>query len=142
MAEPTAGGSPMAKGVAPAYRGTNTIKALPFNPARLRGLSEKLLISQHRNNYAGAVKRLNEIQQEIGALSKDSPHDAAGHTYWAGDHTQSLGWRTPLLVMDMHEHANQMGYGADAGGYVDAFFQNVNWDEVKRRAESLRQGGE
>jgi Fe-Mn family superoxide dismutase len=37
--------------------------------------------------------------------------------------------------MDMYDHAYQMDYGAAAAKYIDAFFQNVNWDEVNRRVE-------
>jgi Fe-Mn family superoxide dismutase len=44
----------------------------------------------------------------------------------------------PLLVLDMYEHAYQMDYGAAAAKYVDAFMQNVNWDEVNRRVEEMR----
>jgi superoxide dismutase, Fe-Mn family len=39
----------------------------------------------------------------------------------------------PLLVLDMYEHAYHMDYGAAAAKYVDAFMQNVNWEEVNRR---------
>jgi Fe-Mn family superoxide dismutase len=49
-------------------------------------------------------------------------------------HGASMGY--PLLVLDMYEHAYQMDYGAAAAKYVDAFMQNVNWDEVNRRVES------
>lgn len=44
------------------------IQTLPFNPAVLRGLSEKLLTSHHQNNYGGAVKRLNAIRAQLAAL--------------------------------------------------------------------------
>jgi len=37
------------------------IKPLPFDPKGIKGLSEKILISHHDNNYAGAVRRLNAI---------------------------------------------------------------------------------
>ena len=40
----------------------NRIQDLPFDPAALNGLSEKLLRSHHQNNYGGAVKRLNAIR--------------------------------------------------------------------------------
>src|SRR5262250_1132623 len=49
------------------------IKPLPFDPKKLKGLSEKLLVSHHDNNYAGAVKRLNLIQQQLGSLPADAP---------------------------------------------------------------------
>ena len=45
------------------------IQTLPFDPAALRGLSEKLLTSHHQNNYGGAVKRLNAIRAQLAALS-------------------------------------------------------------------------
>src|SRR5918999_3000779 len=57
----------------PAYKGENQVKPLPFDPAKLQGLSEKLLVSHHQNNYGGAVRRLNQIQQQIGSLPKDAP---------------------------------------------------------------------
>src|SRR5712692_2143834 len=200
--------------LAPAYRGTHEIKPLPFDPARLQGLSERLITSHHQNNYGGAVKRLNQIQQQMGGLPKDAPpyqwgalkreeliatnsmilhefyfgnlggdgkasgtimdlikahygtfeaweqdfrltgmslgggsgwvimsynpRENAVHNYWAWDHTHSLAWGAPLLVMDMYEHAYHIDYGANARGYVDAFFQNIQWDEVNRRAEEMR----
>jgi Fe-Mn family superoxide dismutase len=31
-----------------------------------------------------------------------------------------------------------MDYGAAAAKYVDAFMQNVNWDEVNKRIEEMR----
>jgi superoxide dismutase, Fe-Mn family len=46
---------------------TPTLRALPlpFNPDRIKGLSAKLLTSHHDKNYAGAVKRLNDIEAEL-----------------------------------------------------------------------------
>jgi Fe-Mn family superoxide dismutase len=47
---------------------TYTIKPLPFDPGSIPGLSEKLLVSHHQNNYGGAVNRLNAICKEFEAL--------------------------------------------------------------------------
>jgi Fe-Mn family superoxide dismutase len=44
------------------------IKKLPFDPAKVKGLSEKLLTSHWENNYSGAVKRLNAITQQLATL--------------------------------------------------------------------------
>jgi Fe-Mn family superoxide dismutase len=41
---------------------------LPFDPAALRGLSEKLIVSHHRNNYTGAARRLNAIRAQLAGL--------------------------------------------------------------------------
>lgn len=214
MAETTATTTAPNGAPPPAYRGAHEVKPLPFDPVKLKGLSDRLLTSHHDNNYAGAVKRLNLIQQQLGGMPKDatpyqigalkreeliatnsmilhefyfgnlggdgkpsgqivplltaeygslatweqefrqtglslgggsgwvivsySPHERAVHTYWSGDHTQNLAWGTPLLVMDMFEHAYAMDYGANAKAYIDAFFQNLNWDAVNQRAEQSR----
>jgi Fe-Mn family superoxide dismutase len=51
---------PAAAGFAP--------QPLPFDPKAVSGLSEKLLVSHHDNNYVGAVKRLGAIRAEFGRL--------------------------------------------------------------------------
>ncbi len=40
----------------------------------------------------------------------------------------------PLLVLDVFEHAYAIDYGADKGAYFNAFWRNVAWAEVDRRA--------
>ncbi len=35
----------------------------------------------------------------------------------------------------MFEHSYHMDYGAAAARYVDAFMQNIQWDECNRRFE-------
>lgn len=53
--------------------------------------------------------------------------------YWMADHATAPADTTPILVMDMYEHAYQMDYGAAAAKYIDAFFVNLNWDTVAQR---------
>jgi Fe-Mn family superoxide dismutase len=48
------------------------IKPLGCDPARLRGLSERLIVSHYENNYCGAVKRLNAITAQLEALDPSS----------------------------------------------------------------------
>lgn len=45
---------------------------------------------------------------------------------------------SPILMLDMYEHSYQMDYGAAAAKYIDAFMQNINWEEVSRRAEAVQ----
>ena len=52
----------------PPPAGPYSIKPLPFDPKSIKGLSEKILVSHHDNNYAGAVKRLNAISAQWAAL--------------------------------------------------------------------------
>ena len=201
---------------APAFQGNHQPKSLPFDPAKLNGLSEKLLRSHHENNYTGAVKALNIVEQRLAAMMRDKEtppyvygdlkreelirtgsvvlhekyfanlggngkadgnalkainqwfgtyetwesefkrignalgggsgwvifafnlHTRQFHNYWASDHTTSAAESMPILVLDMYEHAYHMDYGAAAAKYVDAFMQNVNWEEVNRRVEMVQ----
>jgi Fe-Mn family superoxide dismutase len=66
-----------------------------------------------------------------------SPHDRRLVNTWAADHTMTLAGGTPLLVLDMYEHAYQMDYGARAAAYVDAVMKVLSFgraNEVFRRA--------
>jgi Fe-Mn family superoxide dismutase len=56
-------------------------------------------------------------------------------TTWSGHHTQALAHSVPLLVLDLYEHSYQMDFGAAVARYLDAFADNVSWDEVNRRLE-------
>jgi Fe-Mn family superoxide dismutase len=60
-------------------------------------------------------------------------HTGELHNYWAWDHMHNAPTGSPLLVLDMYEHAFHMDYGAAAAKYVEAFVQNVKWEEVNRR---------
>lgn len=54
------------------YATIHEIKPLSFDPKGLRGISEKVIVSHHDNNYAGAVKKLNLIQKQISALPESA----------------------------------------------------------------------
>jgi superoxide dismutase, Fe-Mn family len=198
----------------PAAPAAFTPQPLPFDPKALPGLSEKLLVSHHDNNYVGAVKRLGAIRADFGkldpatapgfainglkreelmawnsmilheiyfaglgaamppsaplaqAVERDfgghdrwaaefagmgkalgggsgwvlltwSPRDRRLVNAWASDHTQTLAGGTPILALDMYEHAYAMDYGAKAGDYVNAFMKVFTWrhaNEAFRRA--------
>lgn len=60
-------------------------------------------------------------------------HSGSLHNYWAWDHTNGPASGTPLLVLDMYEHAFHMDYGTAAAKYVDAFLRNLDWAVVDRR---------
>jgi Fe-Mn family superoxide dismutase len=187
-----------------------TPQPLPFAPSSIVGLSEKLLVSHHDNNYVGAVKRLGAIQTQFAALdpatapgfqlnglkreeliawnsmilhelyfaglgAPSRPGQALGAAIerdfgsharwasefanmgkalgggsgwvllvwsardqrltnqWAADHTMTLAAGTPLLALDMYEHAYAIDYGAKAAAYVDAYMAAVNWPFVDRQ---------
>ena len=45
-----------------------TIRPLSCDPSRIKGMSEKLIVSHYENNYGGAVKRLNLIEEQLAGL--------------------------------------------------------------------------
>lgn len=179
-------------------------KPLPFDPKTITGLSEKLLVSHHDNNYVGAVTRLGAITKQFAALDpatapnftinglkreeliawnsmilhelyfaglgaptrpgaalaaaieRDfdsherwraefsgigkalgggsgwvllswSSRDRRLVNTWAADHTMTLAAATPILALDMYEHAYAMDYGSRAAAYVDAVMATLNW---------------
>jgi Fe-Mn family superoxide dismutase len=52
---------------------------------------------------------------------------------WAADHTMSLAGATPILALDMYEHAYHMDFGAKAAAYVDTFMAAIDWSATARR---------
>lgn len=57
--------------------------------------------------------------------------------HWMADHATAPANTTPLLVLDMYEHAFAIDFGATAARYIDAYFANIKWDEVSRRLQNL-----
>lgn len=45
-----------------------------------------------------------------------------------------------LLIIDVYEHAYFIDYATNRRAYIDAFFSNINWDEVNRRWNLWCQG--
>ena len=82
-------------------------KPLPFDPKAVPGLSEKLLVSHHDNNYAGAVRRLGAIRGEIGGLDMAS---APGFRLNGLKREELIAWNSMIL----HE-VYFAGFGAQAG---------------------------
>src|SRR5437763_7204 len=45
-----------------------SMKPLGCDPARIKGMSERLIVSHYENNYGGAIKRLNLIDEKLAEL--------------------------------------------------------------------------
>ena len=56
----------------------------------------------------------------------------------ATDHTQGAVDATPVIALDMYEHAYHMDFGANAGAYIDAFMRNVDWTAVAARLAAVQ----
>jgi Fe-Mn family superoxide dismutase len=64
------------------------------------------------------------------------PREGTLVNQWAADHTQALAGGTPILALDMYEHAYHLDYGAAAAAYVDAFMDNIDWAGVYARYQA------
>ncbi len=132
-AKPAAAPSP------PAYSGTHAVVPLPFDPKALKGLSEKLLVSHHDNNYAGAVKRLNQIEQEIAALPKDAAPFKMGSLK-----REELIARNSMVLHELY-FGNLGGDGKPDGGIVDLlhgrFGSFAAWEQEFRLTGKSLGGG-
>src|ERR1700681_516695 len=65
----------MTLATAPAFTAQTTLKPLGFDPAKLNGLSEKLIRSHWENNYGGSVKALAVVKKQMAdaMANKDTP---------------------------------------------------------------------
>lgn len=53
---------------------------------------------------------------------------------WINEHDLGhLAGGNPLLIMDVFEHAYMPQYGLDRQKYIEAFFENINWNAVYQR---------
>ncbi len=56
---------------------------------------------------------------------------------WIDEHnTGHLSGLTPILVMDVFEHAFITDYGLARADYIDAFMKAIDWDEVENRLDN------
>ena len=61
------------------------------------------------------------------------PRDGRLVNHLANDHTQSIPGASPILALDMYEHAYHIDFGANARAYIDAFMRNIDWKSVEAR---------
>ena len=83
-----------------------------------------------RGEFAGMGKALGGSGWVVLSWSH---RDRRLMNQWAADHTMALANATPILVLDMYEHAYAIDYGAKAAAYVDAFMGAVNWTAANSR---------
>jgi superoxide dismutase, Fe-Mn family len=126
---------------AAAFRGQHQPKPLPFEPAKLQGLSEKLIRSHWENNYQGAVRALNAVEQRLDTMLKDK--DLPPYVY--GDLKREELVRTGSLILHELYFGNLGGDGKagdDIGKAIAQSFGALDaWDaEFKRTANALGGG--
>lgn len=128
-----------AQGETPAPR--HLPKPLPFNAARLEGLSERLITSHWQNNYQGSVSALNMVEARLAAAMADPEFPALIY----GDMKREHLHRTGSVVL--HElYFGNLGGSGRAGGTIEAaigqrFGSFGAWEAEFRRTASSLAGG-
>jgi len=113
---------------------TYEMKPLSCNPSRLKGLSEKLIVSHYENNYGGAVKRLNAICEQLAGLD---PANAPVFVINGLKREQLIAMNSMIL----HElYFDGLGAGGDPGSaLMEAIRRNFGSFE-RWRAEFVAMG--
>lgn len=58
---------------------------------------------------------------------------------WIDEHNiNHIPGGTPILVMDVWEHAYMIEYGLDRKKYIEVFFKNIDWNLVEKRYKNSR----
>src|ERR1700738_262407 len=123
-----------------AFLGKHVPKPLPFDPKKLTGISEKLIVSHHDNNYAGAVKNLNKVEEALAQVTPDTP----GFTI-SGLEAAKLKFTNSMILHEMY-FANLGGDGHGVGSateraLVQAFGSHARWEELFRALGNSLGGG-
>ena len=117
----------------PAFVAPSSPKPLAFDPARLSGLSEKLIRSHWENNYGGALKALNEVKKRLAASLADK--DLPPYVY--NDLKREHLVRTGSVILHELYFENLGGSGkpdaAARSGLAEAFGAYDDWETEFRR---------
>ncbi|MXO61245.1 superoxide dismutase [Altererythrobacter salegens] len=125
----------------PAFAGNHQPKPLRFDPARLTGLSEKLITSHWQNNYQGSVRALNMVEQRLAAAMADTDFPAV---IYGGLKREELH-RTGSVILHELYFDGLGGDGKPSGSVAQALaaaFGSIEaWEaEFRRTAMSLAGG--
>lgn len=58
--------------------------------------------------------------------------------YATDQHDIAVWSATPLLVLDVYEHAYFMDFGTNRKAYIEAFMRNINWDFADKCLEYIK----
>jgi Fe-Mn family superoxide dismutase len=125
----------------PAFAGTHQVRPLRFNPAKLSGLSERLITSHWENNYQGSVRALNTVEEKLAAAMADKDFPPM---LYGGLKREELH-RTGSVILHEYYFDGLGGDGRPAGGVTAALARSygsvATWEEEFRRTAMSLAGG-
>jgi Fe-Mn family superoxide dismutase len=125
----------------PAFQSQPDLMPLSFDPAKLPGLSERLIRSHWENNYGGSVKALGVVKQHLSEAlaNKDTP------PFIYNDLKREHLLRTGSVVLHEYYFDNLGGDGqagaAERKSIADSFGSFDNWETEFRRIGAGLGGG-
>ena len=126
-------------GVKPLAAGKHAPVPLPFDATKLSGISERMIRSHWENNYGGAVKNLNKVEEQLAGVTKETPGFVV-----AGLRERELAYANSVAL---HEHyfGNLGGSGKPSGAVAtaiaDCYGSLARWEELFRATGMSLSGG-
>lgn len=133
--------SPTTLTLSSSFAASHEPKPLPFNPAKLDGISEKLIRSHWENNYSGSVKALNTVKQHIAEALNNADTPAFVYNDLKREHLMRTG---SVVLHELYFH--NLG-GSGKPGIVlrkaldEAFGSFDVWEKEFRRIGAGLGGG-
>jgi Fe-Mn family superoxide dismutase len=85
------------------------------------------------DNWQSEFKALGLSSRGWVVLAFDF-NDGKLRNYIADVHNQGGIWGTsPILVLDVYEHAYFIDFGTDRKSYLETFFKNLNWQAIDKK---------
>lgn len=106
-----------------------------------KNLSQHGKLMQKINSQFGSFENFSILFKSVGAmrgigwvvLCHDTQADKL-FAVWVNEHDVGhLIGTTPLLIMDVFEHAFMIDYGLKRADYIQAFWNAIDWDVVEKR---------
>src|SRR5450631_2500949 len=130
-----------AANTAPAFQTSDKLKPLAFDPAKLSGLSERLVRSHWENNYGGSVKALAVVRKRLAEALGDK--DLPPYVY--NDLKREHLLRTGSVVFHDHYFDNLGGSGkagaSERQSIAQAFGSFDAWETEFRKIGAGLGGG-
>lgn len=126
---------------APAFAGAHRPRPLRFDPAKLSGLSERLITSHWENNYRGSVRALNTVEEKLAAAMADADFPPL---LYGGLKREELH-RTGSVVLHEYYFDGLGGDGRPTGAIIEALARSHGsveaWEQEFRRTAMSLAGG-
>ncbi len=94
----------------------------------------------------GSIEKWKQIFTRVGTMRGIGwavlcADPVSGHLFnvWINEHdVGQLVTTTPLLIMDVFEHAFMLDYGLKRADYIEAYYNAIDWDVTAKRFDAIK----